>query len=189
MRPLKRMKAPAFSVPSELEAEVDACIARYPERRSASLMVLHALQDHFGYLEQQAIEWTAGKLSLQPINLYELVTFYPMFRQRPAGKYQLKICRTLSCALGGALELHRHFCERLGLDPDRHGVQTTADGRFSVELVECLAACGSAPVLMCNDRLLEGVTSEAADKLLKRHAGGSSALAGQSAGGELAGAN
>ena len=186
MRPLKRMSALTFNVPEEVTAEIDACIARYPERRSASLMVLHALQDHFGYLDQQAIEWAAGKLSLQPINLYELVTFYPMFRQRPAGKYQLKICRTLSCALGGAPALHRHFCERLGLDPDRHGVQTTLDGRFSVELVECLAACGSAPVLMCNDRLLEGVTLEAADKLLKRRAGKPSAVAGHSAGGKLA---
>jgi NADH-quinone oxidoreductase subunit E len=176
------MSAPTFRVPGELEAEIDACIARYPQRRSASLMVLHALQDHFGYLDQQAIEWTASKLSVQPINVYELVTFYPMFRQRPAGKYQLKICRTLSCALGGAMGLHRHFCERLGLDPDRHGVQTTSDGRFSVELVECLAACGSAPVLMCNAKLLEGVTREAADKLLKRHAGKSSALAGRLAG-------
>jgi NADH-quinone oxidoreductase subunit E len=183
---MNSISASTFTVPAELEAEIDACIARYPERRSASLMVLHALQEHFGYLDQQAIEWTAGKLSLQPINVYELVTFYPMFRQRPAGKYQLKICRTLSCALGGAHELHRHFCERLGLDPDRPGVQTTPDGRFSVELVECLAACGSAPVLMCNDTVVERVTAETADKLLKRHARKQSDLAARLGAGQEA---
>ncbi len=82
-------------------------------------MLLHALQDHFGYISQEAVEWTAGKLELQPINVYELVTFYPMFRQAPVGKYHLKICRTLSCALGGSYQLHEHLCRKLGLDAAR----------------------------------------------------------------------
>ena len=87
-----------FHVPSSLEAEIDELITHYPQRRSASLMVLHAVQGHFGWISPEAIEWVAGKLELQPINIHELVTFYPMFRQAPAGKYQIKICRTLSCA-------------------------------------------------------------------------------------------
>ena len=66
-------------------------------------MFLHAIQERFGCVSTEAMEWTARKLGLQPINIYELVTFYPMFRQEPAGKYQIKICRTLSCALGGAM--------------------------------------------------------------------------------------
>ena len=77
-------------------------VTHYPVKRSASLMVLHAIQEHFGWISQEAVEWTAKKLDLQPINIYELVTFYPMFRQEPVGKYQIKVCRTLSCALGGA---------------------------------------------------------------------------------------
>ena len=81
-------------MPSQLEAEIDEIITHYPQKRSASLMLLHALQEQFGWLSQEAVEWTARKLGLQPINIYELVTFYPMFRQHPAGKYQLKICRT-----------------------------------------------------------------------------------------------
>src|SRR5215210_3370533 len=91
-----------FSVPRELEAECDELISHYPVKRSASLMLLHALQEHFGYIQKEAMEWIAAKLELQPINIYELVTFYPMFRQNPAGKYQFKVCRTLSCALAGS---------------------------------------------------------------------------------------
>ena len=129
-------------------------------------MVLHALQEHLGWLSREAIEWTASKLGLQPINVLELVTFYPMFRQEPAGKFQFKVCRTLSCALGGGHELHGHLCKKLGLDPHKHGVQTTPDGKFSIEFVECLAGCGKAPVLMVNDDFHEGVTSDKADGLL-----------------------
>jgi NADH-quinone oxidoreductase subunit E len=110
----------------------------------------------------------ARKLDLQPINIYELVTFYPMFRQKPAGKYQIKVCRTLSCALGGAGALHRHFCQRLGLDPQESGLQTTPDGKFSVEFVECLAGCGTAPVILCNEDFHEAVSPEEADKILKK---------------------
>ena len=132
-------------------------------------MLLHAIQEHFGYISKEAIEWTAKKLDLQPINIYELVTFYPMFRQEPAGKYQLKVCRTLSCALGGSYKLHEHFCKKLGLDAHAHGVQTTKDGKFSVEFVECLASCGTAPVMMCNDDFHEGVSTQKADELLAKY--------------------
>src|SRR5262249_20132675 len=136
-----------FVVPTKLEAEIDEVLTHYPpeRKRSASLMVLHTLQEQFGWLPKEAIEWAAQKLGLQPIQIYELVTFYPMFRQRPVGRYVLRVCRTLSCALGGAGKLHGHLCARLGLDPQAHGLETTADGKFSVEFVECLASCGTAP--------------------------------------------
>jgi NADH-quinone oxidoreductase subunit E len=91
-----------------------------------------------------------------------------MFRQQPMGKYQIKVCRTLSCALGGAHELHRHFCGKLGLDAHAHGPQTTKDGKFTVEFVECLASCGTAPVMMCNDAFYEGVSHKKADEIVAR---------------------
>ena len=155
----------SFSVPAQLEAEMDELITHYPVRRSASLMLLHALQEHFGFISPEATQWVARKLGLQPINIHELVTFYPMFRQQPAGKYQIKVCRTLSCALGGSHELHKHFCEKLGLDPHAHGLQTTKDGKFSVEFVECLAGCGTAPVMMCNEDFYEGASHAKADEV------------------------
>jgi len=157
----------AFVVPAPLEAEIDELITHYPQKRSASLMLLHALQEHFGYLSKPAIEWVATKLELQPINVYELVTFYPMFRQVPIGKTHLRVCRTLSCALGGAYKLHEHLCHKLGLDSHAHGAQTSKDGKFTVEFVECLASCGTAPVMMCNEDFYEGVTHEKADSLLR----------------------
>ena len=156
----------SFTVPANLETELDELITHYPVKRSAALMLLHALQEHFGWISQEAVEWTAKKLSLQPINVYELVTFYPMFRQQPVGKYQIKICRTLSCALGGSHALHKHYCEKLALDVHAHGPQTTKDGKFTVEFVECLAGCGMAPVMMCNEDFHEGVTLAKADEIM-----------------------
>jgi NADH-quinone oxidoreductase subunit E len=155
-----------FAVPTTLEAEINELISHYPQKRSASLMLLHAVQEHFGYISKDAIEWIAKKLELQPINIFELVTFYPMFRQEPAGKHQIKVCRTLSCALGGSGKLHEHFCTKLGLDAHKHGLQTTKDGKFSVEFVECLASCGTAPVIMCNEDFYEGVSPAKADEIM-----------------------
>ena len=166
--PNELLEQPDFKVPAPLAVESDELITHYPKKRSASLMLLHAMQEHFGYISRQAVEWIAAKLELQPINIYELVTFYPMFQRKPVGKYHLRVCRTLSCALGGACELHEHFCSKLGLDPEAHGPQTTRDGKFTVEFVECLASCGTAPVMMCNEAFHEGVTEKQADEILGR---------------------
>jgi NADH-quinone oxidoreductase subunit E len=155
-----------FAVTPALEAEVNELLTHYPQKRAASLMVLHAIQDKFGWISQEAVEWTAKKLDLQPINIYEIVTFYPMLRSQPMGKFQIKVCRTLSCALGGAYELREHICKRLGLDSHAHGPQTTKDGKFTVEFVECLASCGTAPVMMCNDAFYEGVSHKTADQII-----------------------
>ena len=156
----------SLNVPQSLEAEIDELITHYPEKRSASVMLLHAIQEHFDYVSKEAIEWIASKLELKPINVYELVTFYPMFRQEPAGKYVVKVCRTLSCALGGSGKLHGHICSKLGLDNSKYGLQTASDGKFSVEFVECLASCGTAPVMMVNDDFYEGVSHEKADEIM-----------------------
>lgn len=166
--PNQLLEQPDFAVPASLASEIDELITHYPKKRSASLMLLHAIQEHFGYISRQAVEWIATKLELQPINVYELVTFYPMFHQKPVGKHHLRVCRTLSCALGGGYELHEHFCSKLGLDPQAHDAQTTQDGKFTVEFVECLASCGTAPVMMCNEAFHEGVTEKDADEILGR---------------------
>ncbi len=149
-----------FCLPPELEAQVDEYITHYPQKRSAVLMVLHLLQEHFKFISPEAIEWTAKKLELQPINVLELVTFYPMFHRKPVGKFHFRICRTLSCAIAGSYELRKFLCECLGLNPELPGPQTTADGLFTVEFVECLASCDRAPVVMLNDKLYGKVTVE-----------------------------
>ena len=157
-----------FTVTPSLESEVDELITHYPVKRAASLMVLHAIQEQFGWISREAVLWTAKKLELQPINVQEILTFYPMLRQEPMGKYQIKVCRTLSCALGGAYELREHFCQKFGLDAHKHGAQTTPDGKFTVEFVECLASCGTAPCLQINEDHHESLTKAKVDQILEK---------------------
>lgn len=156
----------------ELHSQADAIIQRYPEsKRSASLPLLHLVQEKFGWISDKAIEWTAAKLDLQPINILELVTFYPMFRREPIGKNHIKVCRTLSCALNGGEALCEHFKNKLGVGLD----ETTRDGKFTISHVECIAACGTAPVIMINDDFYENVSKDKADELLKKYGGSKSA--------------
>jgi NADH-quinone oxidoreductase subunit E len=147
--------------PPNFEAQADELITHYPvSKRSASLPLLHLWQETFGYISPEGIDWIAAKLDLQPINILELVTFYPMFRQHPAGKIQIKVCRTLSCALGGSYALCDYFRKKCGAgEPDGHGLAISPDGKYSVEFVECLADCGVAPVIMINDDSLARYTA------------------------------
>src|ERR1044071_646612 len=94
-------------VPGELEPKMDEAIGHYPadQKRSASMPPLHLWQEHFGFITDQAITWIAAKLGLEPINILELVTFYPMFRQAPIGRKHIRVCRTLSCAMAGSNRL------------------------------------------------------------------------------------
>ena len=159
----------SFVVPKKLEREVNRLVKCYPEKRSASLMVLHALQEEFGYISPEAQEWAAAKLGLKPINIHELVTFYPMLRSRDPGRTVVRVCRTLSCAMAGSAKLHGHICSRLGLDANASGLQRTKDGKFGVEFAECLASCGTGPVIMCNDDFYEKVSSNGADEILEKY--------------------
>ena len=159
----------SLEVSTKLESEINRLVRNYPEKRSASLMVLHALQEEFGYISRDAEEWAAARLDLQPINIHELVTFYPMLREHDPGRTVVRVCRTLSCALAGSHKLHRHICDTLGLDANGHGLQRTTDGKFGVEYAECLASCGTGPVMMCNDDFYENVTNDGADEILENY--------------------
>ena len=143
-------------MPAELEREMDQAIARYPadRKRSASMPLLHLWQEHFGFISDEGVRWIAEKLELQPINILELVTFYPMYRQAPAGKKHIRVCRTLSCAMAGSYQLMEKLAAAAGIDREHHDagmhnpVAVSADGKYSIEFVECLASCGTAPVCM-----------------------------------------
>jgi len=157
-------------VTKEFEAEIDEVITHYPvSKRSASLPLLHLWQEKFGYISEEAIEWIAVKLELQPINILELVTFYPMFRQEPIGKHHIKVCRTLSCALGGSGQTHACFKKKIGAKGDDHGPLTGPDGKFTVEFVECIASCGTAPVVMVDDDFYENIDESKVEELLKKY--------------------
>jgi NADH-quinone oxidoreductase subunit E len=149
---------------AETLRSIDEVITHYPVKRSAALPLLHLVQEDQGFISTEAIEWIAAKLELQPINIYELVTFYPMFRQKPAGRRHIKVCRTLSCAIMGGYrtcaEFQRQFGTGLG--------EVSPDGEVTVEFVECLASCGTAPVVMIDDELHERVDAEKARALCEK---------------------
>lgn len=129
--------------------QIDEAITHYPVKRSAVLPLLHLIQEDAGYISNEAIEWVAAKLSLQPINVYEVVTFYPMFRQKPIGRRHVKVCRTLSCALMGGYKT----CEVFEQEFNTHRGEISPGGEVTIEFVECLASCGTAPVVMIDDDL------------------------------------
>lgn len=163
------------AVPANLEAQMEEMISHYPvSKRSASLPLLHLWQNHFGFVDDSGVEWIARKLELQPINILELVTFYPWFRQKAAGKTLIRVCRTLSCAMAGSYDLKNSFCQALRIpaaEAGDHGeeVEVTQDGKYSVEFVECLASCGSAPVCLINDDLHENVTEQDISKIIDQY--------------------
>ena len=128
------------------------------------LWLLHLLQEQFGYLGKEQVEWTATKLGLRPINVWELITFYPMFTPKPRGKFHIKVCRTLSCELGGCGGILERLQKKLGVKLD----ENTSDGLFTISTVECLAACGTGPVMMVNDELFENLTPEKAEAIVDR---------------------
>jgi NADH-quinone oxidoreductase subunit F len=161
-------------ISAELERKIDEAIRRYPadRKRSASMPLLHLWQEEFGFISDEGVRWIAAKLDLQPINILELVTFYPMFRQSAAGKTHIRVCRTLSCAMAGSYQVMEKACAAAGITRHRddNGMHTpislSKDGKFSIEFVECLASCGTAPVCMVQDELVENVRPETASTLL-----------------------
>src|SRR6266568_304617 len=151
-------------------------IGRYPsdEKRSASLPLLHLWQEHFGFINDEAVTWIAEKLGLQPINIFELVTFYPMLREKRAGKTHIRVCRTLSCAMAGSYQVMEKVSAAAGIDRHRddngmhNPITLSKDGKYSIEFVECLASCGTAPVCMVQDELIENVEPGLVNRLLTK---------------------
>ena len=111
-----------------LERKMDEAIRRYPadRKRSAAMPLLHLWQEEFGFISDEGVRWIAAKLDLQPINILELVTFYPMFRQAPAGRKHIRVCRTLSCAMAGSYEVMEKACAAAGIarHHDENGMHT-----------------------------------------------------------------
>lgn len=150
---------------SEAMATVQKIIARYPEgkQKSALLPVLHVAQAEFdGWLSSEVMDYVASILHIQPIEVYEVASFYTMFNLKPVGKCLLEVCRTSSCWLRGAEDVVKHIEKRLGI---KEG-ETTADGMFTLKTVECLGSCGTAPMLMCGAQFHENLTLEKVDALL-----------------------
>ncbi len=157
------MSTPAFS--PETLALVETIKRRYPadRQKSALIPVLHLAQAEFdGWLSVPVMDYVASLLHLQPIEVYEVASFYSMFNLKPVGKCVLEVCRTSSCWLMGAEDVVKHIEKKLGIKAG----ETTKDGMFTLKTVECLGSCGTAPMLQCGSDYYENLTLEKVDKLI-----------------------
>lgn len=144
------------------EKKLDEIMTHYPVKRSAILPALYIAQDEHGYVTDDDIRYLAKRLDMRVNEVEEVVTFYTMYSRKPIGKYKLQVCRTLSCMLMGAEQITEHISQRLGC-----GIgETTPDGEFTLQEVECLGYCDLAPVLQVNFDYHEKVTSESVDKVI-----------------------
>jgi NADH-quinone oxidoreductase E subunit len=146
------------------EKRAQQIIAQYPQSRSAVMPLLYIAQEERGLITQEGVEWVSAKLSIPPVQVWEVATFYTMYYKKPVGTYHVQVCRTLPCALRGAKKISEFLHAKLGLRPG----EVSADGLWSFEEVECLGSCGTAPMCQINDVFFENLSEEKLGKLLER---------------------
>jgi len=147
----------------EHKAEIDKLISRYPNSRGACLPLMWMAQNKYGYLSDEVLDEIAEILDLTLNDLEGVASFYTMYFRKPVGKYQIWVCRTLSCSMMGSGKILDHLKEKLGIEVG----ETTPDGRITLLCQECLAACGEGPVVQVNDKYHTFMTIEKVDKLLE----------------------
>jgi NADH-quinone oxidoreductase subunit E len=147
-------------------AKVNEIIARYPEgkQKSALLPLLHLAQDEFGgWLSAETMNYVAELLSIAPIEVYEVATFYSMYNLKPVGKYMFEVCQTGPCMVRGCDDIINYITDKLGIKPG----ETTTDGLFTLKTVECLGACGYAPMMQLGKFYREHLTKQRVDEIIE----------------------
>ena len=147
-------------------AKVSEIIARYPEgkQKSALLPLLHLAQEEFGgWLSADTMDYVAELLSITPIEVYEVATFYSMYNLKPVGKYMFEVCQTGPCMVRGCDDIIGYITEKLGIKPG----ETTTDGLFTLKTVECLGACGYAPMMQLGKFYREHLTKQRVDEIIE----------------------
>jgi NADH-quinone oxidoreductase subunit E len=145
--------------------EFNRLVARYPDgkQKSALLPVLHLAQDAFGgWLSTATMDYVAELLQVEPIEVYEVATFYSMYNLKPVGKYMFEVCQTGPCMLNGSDTIIAYITDKLGIKPG----ETTSDGMFTLKTVECLGACGYAPMMQLGKTYREHLTKEKVDSII-----------------------
>jgi NADH-quinone oxidoreductase E subunit len=146
------------------QAKFETIVSRYPVRRAAIMPTLWLAQEEFGYLSLEVMEYVAALLALSPAFVASVASFYTMYYKKPMGQHHVQVCRNLSCSLVGADRIIDCLRKRLGIEVG----ETTADGKFSLSEVECLASCGTAPMMQVNDDFWENLTPERTLELIDR---------------------
>ena len=150
-------------LPETLKAKFEQVISRYPLKRSAIVPLLLFAQDEIGYVSDEAIEEIARRVEVRPIEVIEDIGYYSMLHRRPIGKYNFQVCTNISCLLRGGEEMLEYCSKKLGVGHK----QTTPDGKFSLEEVECLGACCGAPAMQVNYDFYENLTPDKIDALVE----------------------
>lgn len=145
--------------------KVSQIIERYPEgkQKSALIPVLHLAQEEFGWLSAETMDYVASLLSIEPIEVYEVATFYSMYNLKPVGRYVFEVCQTGPCMLRGSDDIIDYIKEKLNIRPG----ETTTDGIFTLKTVECLGACGYAPMMQIGKYYKEHLTKEKVDQIIE----------------------
>ena len=153
----------AFALNAEQNQKLEQILSRYPNKMAACIPVLHLCQDaNDAWVSEEVIEFVAKKLELPTAHVKGVVTFYTLFNQKPVGKHQVWVCRTLSCALRGSEQILAHCEKRLGC----HVGETSKDGKVTLRTAECLASCGTAPVMQVDETYHELLDEATVDRVL-----------------------
>lgn len=151
-----------FSFDAERDAEFERLVKRYPIRESMIMPALWMAQEQEGWISAEAVAYIADRIGTFAARVFELATFYTMYKLKPVGRYHICVCRTLSCYLRDKQEMVDYLAEEVGITPG----QVSADGKFSLEEVECLGHCGTAPVIQLNGEFHENMNAEKLKALL-----------------------
>jgi NADH-quinone oxidoreductase E subunit len=135
---------------------------KYPTSMAALMDVLYIAQEQNGFISQEVIDEVAAILQVDPVDVLGVVSFYTMYHQKPVGKYHIQVCTNVSCMLRGAYEILEEVTNKLGIKED----EVTSNGKFSIEEVECMGACGNAPMFAINEDYYENLTKEKVNKIL-----------------------
>jgi NADH-quinone oxidoreductase subunit E len=152
------------SFPAELREKIDEIVSKSETKQSALIPVLHEVQNRYGWLSLESMKEVAEILGIPPASIQNVATFYTMFFIKPVGRHVIWLCRTLSCALRGAEHIEHYLSEKLGI----HTGESTPDGKITLLEAECLASCGTAPVMLLDDELCENLTRKKLDELIEK---------------------
>lgn len=152
----------SFSFTSEHESKFEVLLKRYPQKDSLTLPLLWMAQYQEGYISNEAMKTIAQKLEMAPSQIFSVASFYTMFKLSPQGKYQIEVCKTLSCKLCGKDEILNHLESKHGLKIG----ETSSDGKFTLSVVECMGTCAGAPMMSLNEVYHENITPEIVDTIL-----------------------
>ena len=153
-----------FALTPERETAFQELQSRYPTKMALCLPLLHLCQDQSGYVSEDVMLFVSQRLDLSPAHVKGVVTFYTLYNQKPVGKHQVWVCRTLPCALRGAYDVIEHCEKKLGIKCG----ETTSDGKITLRTAECLASCGTAPMMQVDKEYFENLTPTSVDEILQK---------------------